>query len=150
MGKKNRQLLIKQIISQQQIERQEELKQQLKEHGIEATQATISRDIRELRIVKTHAADGRVKYMILPDQEELPQDKLKDVFQDLVTKVTRVHFMNIINTLLGTADVIAAELDVLDMEEIAGTIAGTDTIVLISKTDEDAIKINEQLTSYLN
>ena len=126
------------------------MKQQLKEHGIEATQATISRDIRELRIVKTHAADGRVKYMILPDQEELPQDKLKDVFQDLVTKVTRVHFMNIINTLLGTADVIAAELDVLDMEEIAGTIAGTDTIVLISKTDEDAIKINEQLTSYLN
>ena len=108
MGKKDRQLLIKQIISEKKIESQQQLLEELEFAGIEATQATISRDIKELRIVKIHEADGLIKYGILPDSEELHDDHLKEVFQDSVSQVTQVQFMNVVNTLLGTADVVAA------------------------------------------
>ena len=150
MGKKDRQLLIKQIISEKKIESQQQLLEELEFAGIEATQATISRDIKELRIVKIHEADGLIKYGILPDSEELHDDHLKEVFQDSVSQVTQVQFMNVVNTLLGTADVVAAEIDELQLPEIVGTLAGTDTIVLISKSENEAKEINKRLMSYLN
>lgn len=150
MGKKDRQLLIKQIISEKKIESQQQLLEELEFAGIEATQATISRDIKELRIVKIHEADGLIKYGILPDSEELHDDHLKEVFQDSVSQVTQVQFMNVVNTLLGTADVVAAEIDELQLPEIVGTLAGTDTIVLISKSEQEAQEINKRLMSYLN
>ncbi len=150
MGKKKRQLLIKQIISQNKIESQYQLLQKLEKEGIEATQATISRDIRELNIVKLHDETGHVKYGILPKMEEPPEDHLKEVFKDSVSDVTRVQFMNVVKTLLGTADIVAAEIDELNMVEIVGTIAGTDTLVLISTSEEEAKNLNEQLLAYLN
>lgn len=149
VGKKKRQLLIKQIISQQSIESQHQLLENLAKEGVEATQATISRDIRELRIVKVHDASGLVKYGILPEKNSQPEDQLKEVFKDSVTNVTHVQFMNVVNTLLGTADIVAAEIDELKIDGIVGTLAGTDTIVLISKSEEDAKRLNELLLSYL-
>lgn len=150
MGKKRRQLLIKQIISQNDIESQHQLLRELAKEGIEATQATISRDIRELSIVKVHDTTGLVKYGILPKKETQPEDHLREVFKDSVSDVTHVQFMNVVKTLLGTADIVAAEIDELKWPEIVGTLAGTDTIVLISTSNEEAKSLNEQLLSYLD
>lgn len=150
MNKKNRQLLIRQIISDGRIESQQQLIEELAKEGVEATQATISRDIKELRIVKIHESDGLIKYGILPEFEVLHDDRLKEVFRDSVIQVTQAQFVNVVNTLLGTANIVAAEIDELQLPEIVGTLAGTDTIVLISKSDAEAKKINQRLSSYLN
>lgn len=150
MNKKNRQLLIRQIISDGRIESQQQLIEELAKEGVEATQATISRDIKELRIVKIHESDGLIKYGILPEFEVLHDDRLKEAFRDSVIQVTQAQFVNVVNTLLGTANIVAAEIDELQLPEIVGTLAGTDTIVLISKSDAEAKKINQRLSSYLN
>ncbi len=150
VGKKNRQLLIKEIISQYSIESQQQLLDKLVESGIEATQATISRDIRELKMVKTHDTNGAIKYDILPEKAIEPIDNLKEVFKEHVIRVTHVQVMNVINTSLGTANIVAADLDELSIPEIVGTLAGTDTIVLISKSEEDAKVLNEKFLSYLD
>lgn len=149
MRKKNRQSLIKQIITDELIENQQQLLEKLAKEGIEATQATISRDIKELRIVKVHDQSGVIKYGILPESEVHHDDHLKEVFRDSVSQVTQVQFMNVVNTLLGTADVVAAEIDELQLPEIVGTLAGTDTIVLISTSEIEAQRINKRLLSYL-
>lgn len=150
MNKKNRQLLIRQIISEDLIESQQQLLEELAKQGVEATQATISRDIKELKIVKIHESDGLIKYGILPEYAELHDDRLKEVFRDSVIQVTQAQFVNVVNTLLGTANIVAAEIDEMQLPEIVGTLAGTDTIVLISKSDVEAKRINERLSSYLN
>jgi transcriptional regulator of arginine metabolism len=72
-----------------------------------------------------------------------------EVFKDSVSQVTQVQFMNVVNTLLGTADIVAAEIDELQLPEIVGTLAGTDTIVLISTSESEAKRINKRLLSYL-
>ncbi|MFW7420783.1 arginine repressor [Vagococcus fluvialis] len=151
MKKENRQDLIKEIISTEKIESQQQLLEELAKHGVEATQATISRDINELRIVKMNDENGNIRYDILPERVVFENDsQLREVLNDSVTQITQVQFMNIVKTLLGTADVVAAEIDELGLSEIVGTLAGTDTIVLISTSEAEAKQINKQLSSYLN
>lgn len=151
MKKENRQALIKEIISTEKIESQHQLLEELAKHGVEATQATISRDINELRIVKMNDENGNIKYDILPERMTFENDShLREVLNDSVSQITQVQFMNVVKTLLGTADVVAAEIDELGLSEIVGTLAGTDTIVLISTSEAEAKQINKQLSSYLN
>ena len=151
MKKENRQYLIKEIISTEKIESQHQLVEELAKHGVEATQATISRDNNELRIVKMNDENGNIRYDILPERVVFENDsQLREVLNDSVTQITQVQFMNIVKTLLGTADVVAAEIDELGLSEIVGTLAGTDTIVLISTSEAEAKQINKQLSSYLN
>ena len=129
MKKENRQSLIQEIIFEQRIESQQQLLEELAQRGIEATQATISRDIKELRIVKIHDNEGYVKYSILKETEIAYDARLQEVLRDSVSEINQVGFMNIVRTLLGTADIVGAEIDELELPEIVGTLAGTDTIV---------------------
>ena len=116
MKKENRQYLIKEIISTEKIESQQQLLEELAKHGVEATQATISRDINELRIVKMNDENGNIRYDILPERVVFENDsQLREVLNDSVTQITQVQFMNIVKTLLGTADVVAAEKDELGL-----------------------------------
>ncbi|MBO0476986.1 arginine repressor [Vagococcus sp. DIV0080] len=149
MKKEDRQSLITQIIANQPIENQHQLIEELAKEGVVATQATVSRDIKELRIVKVHGEKGVITYGILPEVSVEQDEHLRELFQDSVSQVTQVQCMNVINTLLGTADVVAAEIDELQMPEIVGTLAGTDTIVLISTSDAEAKRINKRLVAYL-
>lgn len=150
MKKRIRQSLIKKIISEEMIENQHQLIERLKKREIEATQATISRDIKEMNIVKIHDPSGVIKYGFLPKVSVEHDTHLKEVIKDSVYQITQVQFMNIVRTLLGTADIVAAEIDELQLPEIVGTLAGTDTIVLISTSESEAKQINERLLSYLN
>lgn len=148
MNKKERHFLIKQIISQENITNQIQLIEKLNENNVNVTQATISRDIKELGIVRVSSSDGTAKYDIVTKSEENSESRLKEVFSDYVSSVVQVQVLNVLKTSLGEANIVAAELDELNIPEIVGTIAGTDTLVLFSGSEHDAKKLNNQLLSY--
>ncbi|MTD41939.1 arginine repressor [Erwinia sp. CPCC 100877] len=139
MKKVDRQRLIKQLIMENEIETQDDLIALLEQSGVKATQATVSRDVREMSIVKTHGSDGRVKYAIFSqNQAASSEEKLKESIKDSVIRVERVQFMIIVHTDMGAADVVTNFLDEVGYDEIAGTVAGVDTIIIIARSEEEA------------
>ena len=140
MKKKERQQLIKQLITENDIETQEDLISLLEQQGVHATQATVSRDIREMNIVKTHGLEGHVKYTLFSKVQPISsEEKLKASMKDAAMKIERVQFMVIVHTEMGSADVVANFLDEIKYEEVAGTVAGVDTIIIIAKSENAAI-----------
>ncbi|MFW3589345.1 arginine repressor [Vagococcus fluvialis] len=148
MNKKERHFLIKQIISQEVITNQTELIKKLNEKKVDVTQATISRDIKELKITKINDSSGVIKYGVVA-KEESNDSKLREVFNDYVSSIVQVQVLNVLKTSLGEANIVAAELDEMQVPEIVGTIAGTDTLVLFSGSEIEAEKLNNLLLSYL-
>lgn len=142
MKKEIRQRILKQLILEQEIATQEELIQLLEASGVNATQATISRDIRELSIIKQHLENGQVKYALF-SQEGIDsiQTKLKNSLKDSLIRLECIQFMVIVHTDANSADVITNYLDEVAYEEIAGTIAGIDTILIITYTHEQALAL---------
>ncbi|WP_028273706.1 arginine repressor [Atopococcus tabaci] len=148
MKKKERQLLIKQIVLDHDVATQEELLQYLREEGVEATQATISRDIKELNLIKTPALNGSTKYTLFQHNQSSLESKLEATLQDVVIQLTKVQFVNVMKTLPGNAHVVGALLDDLSYPEIVGTVAGHDTCLIISKDEKDADKVHNLLKKY--
>ena len=150
MKKAERQRLIKQLIMQQEIETQDELITRLEELGVRATQATVSRDIREMSIVKTHGADGRVKYAIFSQaQGTSSEEKLRESVKDSVVRMERVQFIVILHPEMGNADVVSNFLDEVAYPEVAGTVAGADTIIVITRSEEDAEHFIERIENMI-
>ncbi|NLY30680.1 MAG: arginine repressor [Firmicutes bacterium] len=136
--KTKRQALILRLIREREIETQEELADLLRQEGIEVTQATVSRDVKELRLVKMPTGNGRYRYDA--PYEPTSGDMLRRArrsFQDYVIEVNYTQNMVILKTLSGTANAVAAAIDALRWPEILGTIAGDDTILVIVKADLD-------------
>lgn len=150
MKKSNRQLAIKQIINNYDIGTQEELLHYLKEEGVEATQATISRDIKEMHLVKTTTSNGNVKYALFQNNKMSTEEKLQSTLGEVVIKLTRVQFLTILMTIPGNAHVIGALMDAIDFPEKVGTIAGNDTCLIISENEEDAAKMYDYLHKWIN
>ncbi|MGB3161261.1 arginine repressor [Carnobacterium sp.] len=150
MKKSNRQLAIKQIINNYDVGTQEELLHYLKEEGVEATQATISRDIKEMHLVKTTTSSGNVKYALFQNNKMSTEEKLQSTLGEVTIKLTRVQFLTILMTIPGNAHVIGALMDAIDFPEKVGTIAGNDTCIIISKNEEDAIKMYDYLYKWIN
>src|SRR5699024_1004562 len=124
----SRQRIILDIIENFEIETQEELAQYLFEREIDITQATISRDIKELRLVKVLTPDGKYKYATMDSQYEGIDERLKNVFKSTVLSVDKAENMLVVKTLPGAAQICAAAVDNLKIEGVVGTIAGDDTI----------------------
>lgn len=146
MRKADRHQLIKQLITNHAIRTQEELLKLLEQQGVTATQATISRDIRDLNIIKSPDETGQGRFEIFQggrdtadDQEELT--RLIQMIQEVVVKVDRVHFLSIVNTLPDNAGLLTNLIDEIEMPEKVTTLAGFDTVIIISRTDEDAAKV---------
>ena len=121
-----------QIISQQDIKTQEELSEILARMGFETTQATISRDIKELRLVKVNSITGGYKYSARAQSEDsgfLP--RLRTIFKECVLNIQQAQNLVVINTITGMANAAAFAIDQLKIENIIGTIAGDDTILVI-------------------
>lgn len=150
MKKSVRQSKIEQLISQYPIATQEELMNQLKKAGAAATQATISRDIREMQIVKSADGKGNLRYTIFKAGNKSEESRLYSTIYDVVTNITRVEFMNIIRTLPSDGNMLAAIIDDLGLKEVAGTLAGHDTIFVISPTTNIAKDFNKKLMQYVN
>lgn len=149
MKKVERQRKIEQLIKQNVIATQDELMRQLEANGIKATQATISRDIRELQIIKEQDFNGVVRYVIFKGNNQNEEEKLIKAIEETVVDIRQVEFMNIIHTLPRNANVLAAILDGLSLPAVAGTLAGYDTVVIISGSKDEASQINSLFTKHV-
>lgn len=150
MKKNTRQSKIEQLINQYPISTQDELLSRLNEAGIKATQATISRDIREMQMVKQQDASGVSRYVIYKAGNQNELQHLYRAIGDTVTSITRVQFMNIVHTLPSYANMLAAILDDINLPEVAGTLAGHDTIVIISTDVPRSEQLNDLFRTYIS
>lgn len=150
MKKEVRQAKIEQLINQNIISTQGALMQALRENGITATQATISRDIREMRIVKEKDGNGNIRYAIFKANSQSEEERLFQTISETVNTITKVEFMNVVKTSARNANVIAAIIDDLALPEIVGTLAGFDTLVLISQSSQDAQKVYDLFMEHID
>ncbi len=149
--KLRRQQLILEIIESKPITTQEELAQELRNRGIPTTQATISRDIKELQLVKVPTAGDVYRYARPQQQLESPrsQERLRRLFQDAVVNIDFSENIIVVRTLPGAAQGVASAIDQVGWREIIGTVAGDDTIFVIVKPREIVMQVVERLESLL-
>lgn len=134
--KGKRQAAIIEIIEKYDIETQEELAERLQEAGFSTTQATISRDIREMKLTKLALSGGRQKYIVLKQNDFNHQEKYKRVLSDGVVSMDIAQNIIVVKTVAGMAMAVAAALDGLDIEGVVGCIAGDDTIMCVVKNND--------------
>ncbi|HSH35168.1 arginine repressor [Schnuerera sp.] len=130
MKKHARQSIILDLIENYEIETQEELAEYLLNKGIQITQATISRDIKELRLIKVLSSDKKYKYATMDSQYEGITERLIRIFKSSVLSIEKAENIIVIKTLPGAAHVCASTVDKLKIDGIKGTIAGYDTIFI--------------------
>lgn len=132
---------ILEIINSREIETQEELAEALKNDGFDVTQATVSRDIKNLKLIKVQSSTGKYKY-VAPNKEERDiNDKLFSILANAAVSAEKVDKFVVIKTLTGAASAVAEAIDSLFETEIAGTIAGDNTIFILVRSEENAIDL---------
>ncbi len=149
MNKGQRHIRIRDIITNNEIETQDDLVEQLKKAGYNVTQATVSRDIKELHLVKVPLPDGRYKYSLPADQRFNPIQKLHRALADAFVSIDGASHFLVMKALPGNANAIAVLLDHLDWNEILGTISGDDTILIMCRTENDREEIKNRLLDML-
>ncbi|WP_028610450.1 transcriptional regulator AhrC/ArgR [Paenibacillus harenae] len=146
-----RQYRIKEIISNHDIETQEELVEALRATGMQVTQATVSRDMKELMLIKVPAGEGKYKYSIPHEtQRQNPIHKLKRALLDHFVHIDYTDNLVVLKCLPGTANAIGALLDNMEWPELMGTICGDDTILMICRTKTHSGEVVERLLELLN
>lgn len=136
--------MILEIIENNQIETQEELVRHLKEAGFNVTQATVSRDIKELNLIKTADIRGRQIYSAYKDAVSRYENRVHNVFKESVIRVDCAYFIIVIHTLPALAQGAALAVDALEWPEIAGVIAGDDTVFVAVRDEADVARIAER------
>jgi len=132
-----RHAMILEIIESKNIETQEELADELRQHGVNVTQATVSRDIKELRLLKVLSEDGGYRYATAERAEKGINDRFIRIFSESVMSIAGAGNLIVLKTLAASAPSAAAAIDGLKWPEIIGTIAGDNTILVIIKNIED-------------
>jgi len=138
--KNARQAAILSIIEQNDVETQEELAGKLREMGIVVTQATVSRDIKDLRLLKVLSASGGYKYATADKAEHGLSERFVRMFKDSVLSISSAGNIIVIKTLSGSANVAAEAIDSMRLPEILGTMAGDNTILAIVRNEAEAAK----------
>lgn len=147
--KGKRHLKIREIIATKEIDTQDELVEELRSAGFNVTQATVSRDIKELHLVKVPLEDGKYKYSLPADQRFNPLQKLKRTLSDSFVGLDSADNLIVMKTLPGNANAIGALLDNLQWHEIMGTICGDDTCLIICRSKEGAKEISKKILEML-
>ena len=147
--KKNRQGRILQLIQEENIETQEELADRLSEEGFVVTQATVSRDIRELMIGKIPSGNGKQKYAVLTHDDAHLADKYIRVLRNGFVSMDSAQNILVIKTVAGMAMAVAAAVDAMKLKEIVGSIAGDDTIMAAIRTTEETQVVMEKIREML-
>lgn len=135
--KKNRQGRILQLIQEENIETQEELADRLSAEGYVVTQATVSRDIRELKIGKIPSGNGKQKYAVLTHDDAHLADKYIRVLRNGFISMDNAQNILVIKTVAGMAMAVAAAVDAMKLKEVVGSIAGDDTIMVAIRTTQE-------------
>ncbi len=143
--KTSRQSKIIEIIQKYDVETQEELSEYLVKEGYKVTQATVSRDIRELKLTKISMNNGRQKYAVIGDDDEVMTAKYKRVLAEGFLSMDMAQNILVIKTVSGMASAVCAALDAMKMNEIVGSIAGDDTIMCAIRTVEDTLVVMKKI-----
>lgn len=147
--KKTRQGRIIELIQNENIETQEELADRLREEGYNVTQATVSRDIRELKLSKVPSGNGKQKYAILLHDDAHLADKYIRVLKDGFVSMDNAQNILVVRTVAGMAMAVAAAIDAMKLKEIVGSIAGDDTIMIAVRTTEETKVVMEKIREIL-
>ena len=147
--KKTRQGRIIELIQNENIETQEELADRLREEGYNVTQATVSRDIRELKLSKVPSGNGKQKYAILLHDDARLADKYIRVLKDGFVSMDNAQNILVVRTVAGMAMAVAAAIDAMKLKEIVGSIAGDDTIMIAVRTTEETKVVMEKIREIL-
>ncbi|MEC0089938.1 arginine repressor [Paenibacillus macquariensis subsp. defensor] len=148
--KGQRHIRIRDIITHRDIETQDELVEALRESGFQVTQATVSRDIKELVLIKVPTEDGRYKYSLPTDQRYNPVQKLKRALVDNFVHIDHTGNLVVMKCLPGTANSVAVLLDNMEWNQIMGTICGDDTILMICRSEEDSEYVIKQTLGFIS
>lgn len=138
MTREERQSKILEIIKNQEIDTQEGLLNELKHSGLVVTQATISRDIKEMGILKVLSENGGYKYDVLKIDNTKISERLMNLFKESVLSVDYANNIIVVKTLGGSANAAANAIDSMPIDDILGSIAGDDTIMIVMRTEEKA------------
>ena len=143
--KVNRHVKIVELVNKYDIETQEELADRLRAEGFQITQATVSRDIRDLKLTKVATDDGRQKYVVLKATENALRDKYIRILKDGFVSMDMAMNILVIKTVSGMAMAVGAAIDEMQWHEVVGCIAGDDTIMCAVRTMEDTAVVMEKI-----
>mgnify|MGYP000074328099 FL=1 len=148
--KKVRHGKIIEIIDKHDVETQEELAAYLRQAGYDVTQATVSRDIRELKLSKVPTGEGKQKYIVIKQDDSHLGDKYIRVLRDGFVSMDMAQNILVIKTVSGMAMAVAAAVDAMKFKEIVGCIAGDDTIMMAVRTVEDTQVLMEKIKAMID
>ena len=143
--KKSRHQKIIELVGRMRIGTQEELADILNREGYKVTQATVSRDIKELKLSKVTGNDGIQYYQIIEKEEQVYSEKYIRVLREALMSMDTAGNLLVIRTMAGMANAVAAALDQFRLEKIVGTLAGDDTIMCAMKNPQDALEVKNRI-----
>lgn len=147
--KTERQNRILDLIVKKEIGTQEELMEELNKAGYSVTQATVSRDIREMKLTKVALSDGKLRYVAYRETEDDLTEKYRRIFRDGFLSMDNAQNILVIRTVSGMAMAVAAALDHMELHEIVGSIAGDDTIMCAIRSVDDTVSVMNKLEDAL-
>ena len=147
--KVSRHAKIIELIAQHDIETQEELAEYLNREGFKVTQATVSRDIRDLRLTKVAVDGSRQKYVVLAPEKDEMNEKYIRVLRDGYISMDMAQNILVIKTVAGMASAVCAALDAMKWNEIVGSIAGDDTIMCAIRSVDDTVKVMDKISKII-
>ncbi|MGN0960874.1 MAG: arginine repressor [Christensenellales bacterium] len=150
MARNSRQSKILELISTQEIETQEELVSALKDANFDVTQATISRDIKELGLIKILTDSKKYKYTVVNSSVSALSNKCLNIFKECVISVKSAINLTIVKVIKGTAGMVSGLIDQLSLTQILGCTYGDDTVLVIASNEDDAEFIKDKLSSLLD
>ena len=148
--KNDRQARILEIIEREPIDTQEQLQQRLLEQGISCTQATISRDIKQMHLIKEPVGQGKYRYAVSIQRNRLNvADKLRTIFRESIVSIDSAQNIVVIKTMAGLANAAAAALDSMNITDVVGSLAGDDTAFLVMRDSESAATFCDEIHEML-
>jgi transcriptional regulator of arginine metabolism len=148
--KGQRHLKIREILNNQDVETQDDLVFALRNAGFQVTQATVSRDIKDLHLIKVPLDNGSYKYSLPAEQRFNPLQRLKRTLMDHFTSIDYAENLVVLKCMPGTANAIGMLMDNLEWDEVMGTICGDDTILIICRTKEHSHLVVNQILAMIN
>ncbi len=149
--KNERQMLILEIIGQEDIETQEQLLERLQARGVASTQATISRDIKQMHLIKEPVGRGVYKYSVSGNRTRLNfAEKLRTIFRESITGIENAQNIVVVKTMPGLASAACAALDDMDLGYMLGSLAGDDTAFLVMRDTDSAETFCKEIQEMIN
>ena len=143
--KSERQARILEIISKYEVQTQEDITARLQGEGFKVTQATVSRDLRDLKLTKSRSSSGKYRYAVAKAHDRVGMVKLNKAMLESIVDVKYSLNNVVINTLPGLANAVASSVDALALDSILGCVAGDDTIIIVTSDEESSAEISEKL-----